>query len=181
MPARSDSPCIRVSVVDFWQTAGVLALSATLISVRAVVQRVSRCRVLVVGKVVGEIGSGLLVLLGVSKTDNEAAADYLVAKVLGLRIFEDGDGKMNLSVQDTRGEVLVVSQFTLYGDVRRGKRPSFDAAARPEEAKRLYEYFVEKIRAAGLGCETGVFQAMMDVELVNEGPVTILLDSEKGF
>jgi len=152
---------------------------------RAVVQRVSHCRVLVDGKVVGEIGAGLLVLLGVSKTDNEAAADYLAEKILGLRIFEDAEGKMNLSVQDmqgaTPGEVLVVSQFTLYGDVRRGKRPSFDAAARPEEAKRLYEYFVERIRATGLRCETGVFQAMMDVELVNEGPVTILLDSEKVF
>jgi D-aminoacyl-tRNA deacylase len=148
---------------------------------RAVVQRVSRCRVLVDGKVVGEIGAGLLVLLGVSRTDNEAAADYLAEKVLGLRIFEDAEGKMNISVQDSRGGVLVVSQFTLYGDARRGKRPSFDAAARPEEAKRLYEYFVRKIRAAGLHCETGVFQAMMDVDLVNAGPVTILVDSEKLF
>ena len=148
---------------------------------RAVIQRVSRCRVLVAGKTVGEIGPGLLVLLGVGKTDNEAAADYLAEKLLGLRIFEDDQQKMNLSVQDKHGEVLVVSQFTLYGDVRRGKRPSFDAAARPEEANRLYEYFVAKIRAAGLRCETGVFQAMMDVELVNQGPVTILLDSEKSF
>jgi len=133
------------------------------------------------GNVVGEIGAGLLVLLGVSKTDNEAAADYLVEKIIGLRIFEDTEGKMNLSVQDSAGAVLVVSQFTLYGDVRRGKRPSFDAAARPEEAKRLYEYFVGKIRAAGLRCETGQFQAMMEVELVNSGPVTIMLDSEKTF
>jgi len=148
---------------------------------RAVVQRVSRCRVTVGGKTTGEIGSGLLVLLGVAKADDEAAADYLVEKILGLRIFEDEAGKMNLSMQDKEGEALVVSQFTLYGDVRRGKRPSFDAAARPEDAKRLYEYFVEKLRAAGLRCETGVFQAMMDVELVNQGPVTILLDSEKGF
>jgi D-aminoacyl-tRNA deacylase len=142
---------------------------------------VSRCRVTVDGNIVGEIGAGLLVLLGVSKTDNEAAADYLVQKIIGLRIFEDAEGKMNLSVQDSGGAVLVVSQFTLYGDVRRGKRPSFDAAARPEEAKRLYEYFVDKIRAAGLRCETGQFQAMMEVELVNSGPVTILLDSEKTF
>lgn len=148
---------------------------------RAVVQRVSCCRVLVEGKSVGEIGPGLLVLLGVSKTDNEAAADYLTEKVLGLRIFEDAEGKMNLSVQDRHGEVLVVSQFTLYGDVRRGKRPSFDVAARPEEARRLYEYFVERVRAAGLRCETGQFQAMMEVELVNQGPVTIMLDSEKMF
>ena len=148
---------------------------------RAVIQRVSRCRVLVEGKTVGQIGPGLLVLLGVGKTDNQAAADYLAEKILGLRIFEDDQEKMNLSVQDKHGEMLVVSQFTLYGDVRRGKRPSFDAAARPEEANPLYEYFVEKIRAAGLRCETGVFQAMMDVELVNQGPVTILLDSEKSF
>jgi D-tyrosyl-tRNA(Tyr) deacylase len=150
-------------------------------AMRAVIQRVNRCRVLVESKTVGEIGPGLLVLLGVGKTDHEAAVDYLAEKVLGLRIFEDDQEKMNLSVQDKHGEVLVVSQFTLYGDVRRGKRPSFDAAARPEEANRLYEYFVAKIRAAGLRCETGVFQAMMDVELVNQGPVTILLDSEKSF
>src|SRR5450432_1040548 len=148
---------------------------------RAVVQRVSRCRVTVEGSTVGEIGAGLLVLLGVGKSDAEADADYLIEKVLGLRIFEDAEGKMNLSVQDTGGALLVVSQFTLYGDVRRGKRPSFDAAARPEEANRLYEYFVAKVRAAGLRCETGQFQAMMDVELVNTGPVTILLDSEKMF
>jgi D-tyrosyl-tRNA(Tyr) deacylase len=148
---------------------------------RAVIQRVSRCRVTVDDAIVGEIGPGLLVLLGVSKTDSEAAADYLVEKITGLRIFEDTEGKMNLSVHDTGGAVLVVSQFTLYGDVRRGKRPSFDAAARPEEAKRLYEYFVAKVWAAGLRCETGQFQAMMEVELVNSGPVTILLDSEKLF
>ena len=148
---------------------------------RAVVQRVSRCRVTVDGNVAGEIDAGLLVLLGVRKTDNEAAADYLAEKIIGLRIFEDAEGKMNLSVQDSSGAVLVVSQFTLYGDVRRGKRPSFDAAARPEEAKRLYEYFVGRIRAAGLRCETGQFQAMMEVELVNSGPVTIMLDSEKQF
>lgn len=152
-----------------------------IIRMRAIVQRVSRCRVTVEGNIAGEIGAGLLVLLGVSKTDSEAAADYLVEKVIGLRIFEDAEGKMNLSVQDSGGAVLVVSQFTLYGDVRRGKRPSFDAAARPEEAKRLYEYFVGKVRAAGLRCETGQFQAMMEVELVNSGPVTIMLDSEKIF
>ena len=148
---------------------------------RAVVQRVSSCRVTVDNAVTGEIGAGLLVLLGVSKTDTEAAADYLAEKIIGLRIFEDADEKMNLSVQDIGGAVLVVSQFTLYGDVRRGKRPSFDAAARPEEAKRLYEYFVDRVRAAGLHCETGQFQAMMQVELINSGPVTILLDSEKIF
>jgi D-tyrosyl-tRNA(Tyr) deacylase len=129
----------------------------------------------------GEIGAGLLVLLGVSKTDDESAADYLVEKIVGLRVFEDAEGKMNLSVQEAGGALLVVSQFTLYGDVRRGRRPSFDAAARPEEARRLYEYFVARVRAAGLRCETGQFQAMMEVELVNSGPVTILLDSEKLF
>jgi D-tyrosyl-tRNA(Tyr) deacylase len=148
---------------------------------RAVVQRVSRCSVRVQGEVVGQIGAGLLVLLGVSKADSDSAADYLVEKVLGLRIFEDQQGKMNLSVREIGGDVLVVSQFTLFGDVRRGKRPSFDAAAAPEEAKRLYEYFVSEIRAAGLRCETGQFQAMMDVELINAGPVTILLDSERTF
>jgi D-tyrosyl-tRNA(Tyr) deacylase len=133
------------------------------------------------GSSVGEIGAGLLVLLGVSKVDAEPAADYLVEKIIGLRIFEDAEGKMNLSVQEAGGALLVVSQFTLYGDVRRGKRPSFDNAARPEEARWLYEYFVAKVRAAGLRCETGRFQAMMEVELVNSGPVTILLDSEKQF
>jgi D-tyrosyl-tRNA(Tyr) deacylase len=148
---------------------------------RAVVQRVSRCRVTVDGRVTGEIGAGLLVLLGVAKGDTEAAADYLAEKVLGLRIFEDDAGKMNLSVQELKREILVVSQFTLYGDVRRGKRPSFDNAARPEEARRLYQYFVEKIRQASVTCATGEFQATMDVELVNAGPVTILLDSEKLF
>jgi D-tyrosyl-tRNA(Tyr) deacylase len=148
---------------------------------RAVVQRVSRCSVRVQGEAVGQIGAGLLVLLGVSKTDNEPAADYLVEKVLGLRIFEDQQGKMNLSVREAGGDLLVVSQFTLFGDVRRGKRPSFDAAAVPEQAKQLYEYFVKKIRTAGMRCETGQFQAVMDVELVNAGPVTILLDSEKTF
>jgi D-aminoacyl-tRNA deacylase len=145
------------------------------------VQRVTRCRVLVGGNVVGAIGPGLLVLLGVGAMDNEAAADYMAEKILGLRIFEDDQEKMNLSVQDKRGEVLVVSQFTLYGDVRRGKRPSFDCAAKPEEANRLYEYFVTRMRASGLRCQTGQFQAMMDVELLNQGPVTIMLDSEKLF
>ena len=150
---------------------------------RAVVQRVSRASVKVEGVVVGEIGKGLLVLLAVSQSDKESDADYLAEKISGLRVFEDGDGKMNRSVTEgeTGGAILVVSQFTLYGDVRRGKRPSFDAAARPELANRLYEYFVERLRAAGIRCATGKFQAMMDVELVNDGPVTILLDSEKTF
>lgn len=148
---------------------------------RAVIQRVKRGKVTVAGRNVGEIGPGLLVLLGVGRNDNEAAADYLAEKITGLRILEDTAGKMNLSVLDKRAEVLVVSQFTLYGDVRRGKRPSFDAAAPPDAARHLYEYFVARIRAAGLHCETGEFQAMMDVELVNDGPVTIVVDSEKNF
>ena len=148
---------------------------------RAVVQRVRRAKVTVNDEVTGEIGPGLLVLLGVGQGDTRADADYLADKTIGLRIFEDSGGKMNLSVVDVAGAVLAVSQFTLYGDVRRGKRPSFDAASPPQQARELYEYFVEKIRAAGLRCETGRFQEMMQVELVNEGPVTILLDSAKTF
>src|SRR5271154_2239671 len=148
---------------------------------RAVVQRVSRAQVTVRSEVGGRIESGLLVLLGVAGTDTEADADYLADKIVGLRIFEDDAGKMNRAVGEIGGAVLVVSQFTLYGDVRRGKRPSFDEAAPPEQARRLYEYFVERIRAAGLHCETGRFQETMQVELVNDGPVTILLDSGKAF
>jgi len=124
---------------------------------------------------------GLLVLVGVGREDTDADVNYMAEKIAGLRIFEDSDGKMNLSVLDVGGSVLAVSQFTLYGDVRRGKRPSFDTAAAPDTARRLYELFVERIRAAGLRCETGRFQEMMQVELVNEGPVTILLDSAKTF
>jgi D-aminoacyl-tRNA deacylase len=148
---------------------------------RAVVQRVTRAKVTVTDEIAGEIGPGLLVLLAVGTADTRADADYLADKIIGLRIFEDSGGKMNLSVVDIAGAVLAVSQFTLYGDVRRGRRPSFDAAAPPQQARELYEYFVEKIRAAGLRCETGRFQEMMQVELVNEGPVTILLDSTKSF
>lgn len=146
---------------------------------RAVVQRVSRAQVTVNGEVTGRIARGLLVLLGVAPTDTESDADYLADKIAGLRIFEDDAGKMNLAATDVKGHLLVVSQFTLYGDVRRGRRPSFDTAAPPQHARRLYEYFVERIRAAGLVCETGRFQEMMQVELVNDGPVTILLDSLK--
>jgi D-tyrosyl-tRNA(Tyr) deacylase len=148
---------------------------------RAVVQRVSRARVTVDGETTGEIGLGLLVLLGVGAGDSRAEADYLAEKTIGLRIFEDAGGRMNLSVAEVGGALLVVSQFTLYGDARRGRRPSFDAAAPPEQARELYEYFVEKVRAAGLRSETGRFQETMQVELINEGPVTILLDSAKGF
>lgn len=148
---------------------------------RAVVQRVSRASVAVEEQIIGEIGPGLLVLVGVAANDTAADADYLAEKIAGLRIFEDGGGKMNLSVAEVGGAILAVSQFTLYGDVRRGKRPSFDDAARPERARELYEHFVAEIRQRGLRCETGRFQAMMSVSLVNEGPVTILLDSTKLF
>lgn len=141
----------------------------------------SGAKVTVNGQIAGQIGPGLLVLLGVGQNDAEDDADYLAEKIAGLRIFEDAEGKMNRALGESGGAVLAVSQFTLYGDVRRGKRPSFDAAARPEQARRLYERFVEKIRAAGLRCETGRFQEMMQVELVNDGPVTILLDSQKTF
>jgi len=148
---------------------------------RAVVQRVSRAKVTVKEWTSGEIGLGLLVLVGVGHGDTEADATYLADKIAGLRIFEDEDGKMNRGVVDVGGSVLAVSQFTLYGDARRGKRPSFDGAAPPEQARRLYELFVERVRALGLPCETGRFQEMMQVELVNEGPVTILVDSAKSF
>jgi D-aminoacyl-tRNA deacylase len=148
---------------------------------RAGIQRVSSAKVTVEDEITGHIARGLLVLVGVTATDTETDADYLADKIAGLRIFEDADGKMNLSVAEIHGSILAVSQFTLYGDARKGRRPSFDSAARPEQAKQLYDYFVEKIRAAGLPCETGRFQAEMQVELVNDGPVTILLDSSKLF
>jgi D-aminoacyl-tRNA deacylase len=148
---------------------------------RAVLQRVSRASVSVRGEIVGQIGLGVLVLLGVGHGHTDVDAACLAEKVCGLRIFEDEQGKMNRSVQDVGGSVLAVSQFTLYGDARKGKRPSFDAAARPELARELYDLFVELIRAAGLRCETGRFQENMQVELVNDGPVAILLDSGKAF
>lgn len=148
---------------------------------RAVVQRVSRASVTVGSEITGEIGKGLLVLLGVSVRDTEKDATYLVDKVLNLRIFEDAEEKMNLSLLDIKGELLVVSQFTLYGDVTRGRRPSFIDAAPPERANHLYEAFVAEAGKQIDGVQTGRFQAMMDVELVNDGPVTILLDSEKRF
>ena len=144
-------------------------------------QRVSRAQVVIDGEIAGQIGLGVLILLGVGHDDTEADANYLAEKIAGLRVFEDDSGKMNRSVQDIGGSVLAVSQFTLYGDVRRGKRPSFDSAAPPEKARHLYEFFVEQIRSTGLRCETGRFQEMMKVELVNEGPVTILLDSARVF
>ncbi len=148
---------------------------------RLVVQRVSRASVKVDGEFTGQIAGGLLVLLGVAQNDCESDADCLAEKIAGLRIFEDTEGKMNRSVLDTGGAVLAVSQFTLFGDVRKGKRPSFDGAARPELARRLYEHFVARLRALGVQCETGRFQETMEVELINQGPVTILLDSKKLF
>jgi D-tyrosyl-tRNA(Tyr) deacylase len=148
---------------------------------RAVVQRVSRASVKVEDEITGEIGLGLLVLLAVGHDDTEPDAEYLAEKIVGLRIFEDDGGKMNRSIVDAGGAVLAVSQFTLFGDVRRGKRPSFDAAAPPERARELYGHFVQRVRSFGLRCETGRFQATMNVELVNNGPVTILLDSKKLF
>ena len=148
---------------------------------RAVVQRVSKAKVIVEEKTVGAIKRGLLVFVGVGKDDTEEDCEWLADKVSGLRIFEDEDGKMNLSVKDINGEVLVVSQFTLYGDCRRGKRPSFTEAAPPDKGKALYERFVELLREKGLKVETGKFRAHMHVHLVNDGPVTILLDSSKLF
>ena len=144
---------------------------------RAVVQRVSAARVEVGGEVVGEIDKGLVVLLGVANGDGEREAVWLADKIAGLRIFEDDTGKMNRAVQDVGGSVLVVSQFTLLGDCRKGRRPSFTDAAPPEEADRLYQKFVERVRESGLRVETGVFQARMSVHLINDGPVTLLLDT----
>lgn len=148
---------------------------------RAVLQRVTRASVRVAGETVGEIGPGLLVLLGVARDDAEEDARYLVEKVLNLRVFDDPEGRMNLSVAESGGALLVVSQFTLYGDVRRGRRPSWFEAAPPELAERLYELFVADAVRAGARVETGSFRKMMEVELVNDGPVTILLDSRKLF
>ena len=148
---------------------------------RAVVQRVSCARVTVETSVAGEITAGLLILLGVGRDDTSAVATSMAEKIANLRIFEDDQGKMNRSLQDVRGSALVVSQFTLYGDARGQRRPSFITAAPPEQAKKLYEDFTEALRRAGITVATGVFQAMMSVELINEGPVTILLDSDKTF
>ncbi len=144
---------------------------------RAVLQRVRHARVEVDDEVTGAIGPGILVLLGVAKGDTESDADYLAAKIVNLRIFEDTAGKMNLSVQETAGSLLVVSQFTLYGDCSKGRRPSFDRAAAGDDARGLYEYFVTKIRSLGLNTATGIFQAAMKVHLENDGPVTLICES----
>ncbi|HTG81269.1 MAG TPA: D-aminoacyl-tRNA deacylase [Geobacteraceae bacterium] len=146
---------------------------------KAVLQRVSEARVDVAGSTVGRIGRGILVLLGVEKGDMERDADWLAEKIAGLRIFEDDAGKMNLSVGDVGGELLVVSQFTLAGNCAKGRRPSFDSAAPPVEANRLYDHFVSRVRALEVPTETGIFQAMMAVSLVNDGPVTFILESPK--
>ena len=148
---------------------------------RAVIQRVSSCTVTVGEEITGQIGTGLLVLLGIRAGDSAKDANYLAEKVANLRIFADGNDKMNLSVKDIAGEVLVVSQFTLLGDCRKGRRPSYNDAAPPKVAEHLYEYFVNSLKEQGLPAATGRFQAMMAVKLVNDGPVTILLDSEKNF
>jgi len=143
---------------------------------KVVVQRVKKAKVTVDGQVTGEIGQGLLLLVGIKIGDTEAEADFIADKISGLRIFEDDDQKMNLSVKDVGGEILSVSQFTLYGDVSKGRRPNFMEAAKPHDAERLYTYFNEKLRANGLPVETGVFGAMMAVELINDGPVTIIVE-----
>ena len=148
---------------------------------RAVVQRVTDADVSVDSKITGKIGKGFVILLGVEDGDSEADADYLVEKITGLRVFEDSEGKMNLSMMDVGGELLSVSQFTLLADARKGRRPSFVKAARPEEANRLYRYFNEKVREKGIRVAEGVFQAEMLVRINNDGPVTILLDSRKLF
>ncbi len=148
---------------------------------RAVVQRVNRARVEVEGRTTGEIGPGMVVLLGVAKTDAEADAAQLAEKIAGLRLFNDDNGKMNRSVEEVGGAVLVVSQFTLHGDCRKGRRPSFDRAAPAAQAQALYEKFLHVLRHRGLQVETGVFQAMMEVELVNAGPVTLLVDTDRSF
>jgi D-tyrosyl-tRNA(Tyr) deacylase len=148
---------------------------------RAAIQRVSHARVKVGGEVAGEIGAGFVVLLGVAKTDDAAAARQLAERIHGLRLFNDADQKMNRSLAEIGGAVLAVSQFTLYGDCRKGRRPSFDRAAPAEQARNLYEEFVSALRALGAQVETGVFQAMMEVELVNDGPVTVLVDTDRQF
>lgn len=148
---------------------------------RAVVQRVLRASVTVDGAIVGSIGSGLLVYLGVGRGDDASASDYMVEKITNLRVFSDEEGRMNLSVRDVGGGLLVVSQFTLYGDVRRGRRPGFDAAMEPVEAERLYKHTVERFERAGVDVATGVFRADMHVESINDGPVTLLVDSERQF
>jgi len=146
--------------------------------VKIVLQRVKKAKVLVEGKTAGEIGAGVCLLVGIEKGDREVEADYLADKVIGLRIFPDEQGRMNLSLLETGGSILAVSQFTLAASIKKGRRPSFDQAESPEQAARLFNYFVERLEVSGLKVETGVFQAMMDVYLINDGPVTFILDSK---
>ncbi len=148
---------------------------------RAVIQRVKRAEVRVEGRTVGQIGPGVLVLVGIAREDTPETGRALAEKIAGLRIFNDGEGRMNLALQEAGGAALVVSEFTLYGDCRKGRRPSYIQAARPEDARPLYLAFVESLKMLGVKVETGEFQAMMDVELVNDGPVTLLLDSDRTF
>ena len=148
---------------------------------RAVVQRVKEARVVVDDRTVGSIGQGLLVFLGVEQVDDQKDADYLVSKIINLRIFKDSEQKFNLSLRDVKGELLVVSQFTLLGDCRKGRRPSFTDAALPEKARSLYDYFITSVASHNLSVASGEFQAVMDVYLVNDGPVTMLLDSKRRF
>jgi D-tyrosyl-tRNA(Tyr) deacylase len=148
---------------------------------RAVIQRVKNAQVIVNEKIIGTIGSGLLVLLGISREDTVDDVGYLVDKIVNLRIFDDQDGKMNCSLTDVGGEMLIVSQFTLFADCRKGRRPSFTAAAEPAEAKNLYQYFIDRVKERGIAAATGEFQALMEVSLLNNGPVTILMDSKRVF
>jgi len=148
---------------------------------KVVLQRVKSAHVDIAGETVGSIGAGLLILLGVTHSDNPVDAEYLADKVIQLRIFPDNEGRMNRSLLDAGGNLLVVSQFTLYGDCRKGRRPSFDRAARPEQARVLYEYFIECLKSRNIAVETGVFQAEMEIHLINDGPVTLILESKRGL
>ena len=171
---RANHGCMRVHCP---QVTDPLLLVEYVHSMRVVIQRVKRARVEVDGAVTGSIGPGLLLLIGISRTDNESDANQLVDKITNLRIFPDDAGKMNRSIRDTGGALLLVSQFTLYGDCSKGRRPSFDDAAPADQARQLYEYFVERCRLTGLQVQTGVFQAMMSVQLENYGPVTLICES----
>ena len=158
---------------------GILVLA--FFDMKIVLQRVKSAHVAVEGKTVGAIGRGLLILLGITHSDHEGDAEYLAEKVVELRIFPDAERRMNRSVMEAGGRLLVVSQFTLYGDTRKGRRPSFDHAAPPEQARVLYEYFIERLKSSNITVETGVFQAEMEVHLINDGPVTFILDSERNL
>ncbi len=148
---------------------------------RAVYQRVKEAKVTVDGRVTGSIGKGALIFLAIAEDDTDKDLDYIVEKCINLRLFEDGNGRFNLSIRDVNGEILLASQFTLLGDCRRGRRPSFSRAMAPEDARKMYERAIEKVRSRGIKCESGLFQAHMDVSLVNDGPVTVLIDSKKEF